>query len=159
MARYSIWVDSKSQFRRDPLGVLEALLWRSNSSLALSEHGARSSLYDEAKAIVKKHKATPEEVEVQLDQYRKDGIPDEKKFNGKKGVSLISICIPLFTSYTLIMLISFFFSTSSLWHFWHAVMFPGSVSVVYISILFIHASSLIQFLERFSNPIPATIQL
>jgi len=96
---------------------------------------------------------------VQLDQYRKDGIPDEKKFNGKKGVSLISICIPLFTSYNLIMLISFFFSTSSLWHFWHAVMFPGLVSVVYISILFIHASSLIQFLERFSNPIPATIQL
>lgn len=100
MARYSIWVDSKSQFRRDPLGVLEALLWRSNSSLALSEHGARSSLYDEAKAIVKKHKATPEEVEVQLDQYRQDGIPDEKRFNGKKGSFLISTCIPLFASET-----------------------------------------------------------
>ncbi|MFS7979112.1 hypothetical protein Hanom_Chr10g00923541 [Helianthus anomalus] len=28
-ARYSMWVDSKSQFRRDPLGVYEALLWRS----------------------------------------------------------------------------------------------------------------------------------
>jgi hypothetical protein len=54
--------------------------------LALSEHGARSSLYDEAKAIVKKHKATPEEVEVQLDQYRQDGIPDDKRFNGKKGL-------------------------------------------------------------------------
>jgi hypothetical protein len=102
MARYSIWVDSKSQFRRDPLGVLEALLWRSNSSLALSEHGARSSLYDEAKAIVKKHKATPEEVEVQLDQYRRDGIPDEKRFNGKKGSFLISTCILLFASYTFI---------------------------------------------------------
>jgi hypothetical protein len=105
------------------LGVLEALLWRSNSSLALSEHGARSSLYDEAKAIVKKHKATPEEVEVQLDQYREDGIPDEKRFNGKKGVSLFSICIPLFTSYSLIMSHFCFFRTSSLWHFWHAVMF------------------------------------
>jgi hypothetical protein len=89
MARYSIWVDSKSQFRRDPLGVLEALLWRSNSSLALSEHGARSSLYDEGKAIVKKHKATPEEVKIQLDQYRQDGIPDEKRFNGKKGSLLV----------------------------------------------------------------------
>jgi hypothetical protein len=86
VARYSNWVDSKSQFRKDPLGVLEALLWRSNSSLALSEHGARSSLYDKAKAIVKKHKATPEEVEVQLDQYRQDGIPDDKRFNGKKGL-------------------------------------------------------------------------
>jgi len=93
MARYSIWVDSKSQFRRDPLGVLEALLWRSNSSLALSEHGARSSLYDEAKAIVKKHKATPEEVEVQLDQYRKDGIPDEKKFNGRKALAEASVIV------------------------------------------------------------------
>ncbi|PUZ36841.1 hypothetical protein GQ55_9G069600 [Panicum hallii var. hallii] len=93
MARYSIWVDSKSQFRRDPLGVLEALLWRSNSSLALSEHGARSSLYDEAKAIVKKHKATPEEVEVQLDQYRQDGIPDEKRFNGKKALAEASVIV------------------------------------------------------------------
>jgi Protein of unknown function (DUF616) len=84
-ARYSIWVDSKSQFRRDPLGVLEALLWRTGSVLAISEHGARSNLYDEAKAIVKKNKATPEEVEVQLRRYRLDGIPEDKRFNGKKG--------------------------------------------------------------------------
>jgi hypothetical protein len=69
-AKYSIWVDSKYQFRRDPLGVLEALLWHSNSVLAISEHGARSSVYDEAKAVVKKNKATPEEVEVQLTQSR-----------------------------------------------------------------------------------------
>ncbi|KAL4584381.1 hypothetical protein LXL04_008981 [Taraxacum kok-saghyz] len=53
-ARYSIWVDSKSQFRRDPLGVFESLLWRSNSVLAISEHGACSNVYDEAKAVVKK---------------------------------------------------------------------------------------------------------
>lgn len=85
-ARYSIWVDSKSQFRRDPIGVLEALLWHTNSVLAISEHGARSSLYDEGKAVVQKHKATPEEVEVQLNQYRQDGIPDDKRLkNGKKG--------------------------------------------------------------------------
>ncbi|XP_038717592.1 uncharacterized protein LOC120010802 isoform X2 [Tripterygium wilfordii] len=84
-AKYSIWVDSKSQFRRDPLGVLEALLWRSKSVLAISEHGARSSVYDEAKAVVKKNKATPEEVEVQLSQYQHDGLPDDKRFNGKKG--------------------------------------------------------------------------
>ncbi|CAM0876452.1 unnamed protein product [Alopecurus aequalis] len=93
MARYSIWVDSKSQFRRDPLGVIEALLWRSNSSLALSEHGARSSLYDEGKAIVKKHKATPEEVKIQLDQYRQDGIPDDKRFNGKKALAEASVIV------------------------------------------------------------------
>lgn len=85
-AKYSIWVDSKSQFRRDPLGVLEALLWRTNSLLAISEHGARSSVYDEAKAVVKKNKAKPEEVEVQLNQYRKDGLPEDKRFNGKKGM-------------------------------------------------------------------------
>jgi hypothetical protein len=88
-ARYSIWVDSKSQFRRDPLGVLEALLWRTNSVLAISEHGARSSIYDEGKAVVKKHKATPEEVEMQLTQYLHIGFPDEKRFNGKKGVLLL----------------------------------------------------------------------
>ena len=160
MARYSIWVDSKSQFRRDPLGVLEALLWRSDSSLALSEHGARSSLYDEAKAIVKKHKATPEEVEVQLDQYRKDGIPDEKKFNGKKGASLISMCIPLFTSSTHIMSHFFFLA---LVHFgifgMRLCLLTCLVSVVYISTLFLHASSFIQFLEHFSKPIPVTIRL
>ncbi|KAK6118903.1 hypothetical protein DH2020_047356 [Rehmannia glutinosa] len=84
-ARYSIWVDSKSQFKRDPLGVLDALLWRSNYELGISEHGARSSVYDEAKAVVKKNKATPEEVEVQLTQYRQDGLPEDKRFNGKKG--------------------------------------------------------------------------
>ncbi|XP_037436300.1 uncharacterized protein LOC119303288 [Triticum dicoccoides] len=93
MARYSIWVDSKSQFRRDPLGVIEALLWRSNSSLALSEHGARSSLYDEGNAIVRKHKATPEEVKIQLDQYRQDGIPDDKRFNRKKALAEASAIV------------------------------------------------------------------
>ena len=87
-ARYSIWVDSKSQFQKDPLGVLEALLWRTGSVLAISEHGARSSIYDEGKAVVGKHKATPEEVEAQLLQYRQDGFPNEKRFNGKKGLDL-----------------------------------------------------------------------
>lgn len=67
------------------MGVLEALLWRSNSVLAISEHGARSSVYDEAKAVVKKNKATPEEVEIQLTQYHRDGLPQDKRFNGKKG--------------------------------------------------------------------------
>lgn len=47
------------------MGVLEALLWRSNAVLAISEHGAGSIVYDEAKAVVQKNKATPEEVEVQ----------------------------------------------------------------------------------------------
>ncbi|XP_009766131.1 probable hexosyltransferase MUCI70 [Nicotiana sylvestris] len=92
-ARYSIWVDSKSQLRRDPLGVLEALLWHSNSVLAISEHGARSSVYDEAKAVVKKNKATPEEVEVQLAQYRQDGLPEDKRFNGKKALAEASIIV------------------------------------------------------------------
>ncbi|XP_041010513.1 probable hexosyltransferase MUCI70 [Juglans microcarpa x Juglans regia] len=92
-ARYSIWVDSKSQFRRDPLGVLEALLWRTNSVLAISEHGARSSIYDEGKAVVKKHKAAPEEVEVQLSQYHHDGFPDEKRFNGKKALAEASVIV------------------------------------------------------------------
>ncbi|KAL3505245.1 hypothetical protein ACH5RR_035086 [Cinchona calisaya] len=92
-SRYSIWVDSKSQFRRDPLGVLEALLWRLNSVLAISEHGARSSVYDEAKAVVKKNKATPEEVELQLTQYRKDALPEDKRFNGKKALAEASIIV------------------------------------------------------------------
>ncbi|CAK9156338.1 unnamed protein product, partial [Ilex paraguariensis] len=83
-ARNSIWVDSKSQFRRDPLGVLDALLWHLNSVLAISEHGARNRVYDEAKAIVKKNKATPEEVQVQLNQYHQDDLSEAKKFNGKK---------------------------------------------------------------------------
>jgi hypothetical protein len=88
-AKYSIWVDSKYQFRRDPIGVLEALLWRTNSTFAISEHGARSNVYDEGKVIVQKHKATPEEVEVQLTQYRQDGMPEEKRLHGLKGQCLI----------------------------------------------------------------------
>ncbi|XP_013622980.1 probable hexosyltransferase MUCI70 [Brassica napus] len=92
-AKYSIWVDSKSQFRRDPLGVLDALLWRTNSVLAISEHGARGSVYDEAKAVVKKHKATPEEVQVQINQYRRDKLPEDKRFNGKKALSEASVIV------------------------------------------------------------------
>ncbi|XP_020235423.1 uncharacterized protein LOC109815190 [Cajanus cajan] len=99
-AKYSIWVDSKSQFRRDPLGVLEALLWRTNTILALSEHGARSSVYDEAKAVVKKNKAKPEEVEVQLNQYRKDGLPEDKRFNGKKALCEASVIVRKHTPLT-----------------------------------------------------------
>ncbi|KAL3514583.1 hypothetical protein ACH5RR_027300 [Cinchona calisaya] len=99
-SRYSIWVDSKSQFRRDPLGVLEALLWRSNSVLAISEYGARSSVYDEAKAVVKKNKATPEEVEVQLTQYCKDVLPEDKRFNGKKALAEASIILREHTTST-----------------------------------------------------------
>lgn len=71
--------------------MLEALLWRSNHELAISEHGARSSVYDEAKAVVKKNKATPEEVEVQLAQYRHDGLPEDKRFNGKKGIVFLAV--------------------------------------------------------------------
>ncbi|XP_076895309.1 putative hexosyltransferase MUCI70 [Bidens hawaiensis] len=92
-ARFSIWVDSKSQFRRDPLGVFEALLWRSKSILAISVHGARSSVYDEAKAVVKKNKATPEEVEVQITQYRHDGLPEDKRFNGNKALNEASVIV------------------------------------------------------------------
>ncbi|KAJ4831775.1 Exocyst complex component S3A, partial [Turnera subulata] len=92
-AKFSIWVDSKSQFRRDPLGVMEALLWRSNSVLAISEHGARSSVYDEARAVVQKHKATSEEVEVQLTKYRQDGLPEDKRFNGKKALNEASVIV------------------------------------------------------------------
>ncbi|XP_058725234.1 probable hexosyltransferase MUCI70 [Vicia villosa] len=92
-AKYSIWVDSKSQFRRDPLGVLEALLWRTNSILAISEHGARSSVYEEAKAVVKKNKAKPEEVEVQLNQYKKDGLPGDRRLNGKKALCEASVIV------------------------------------------------------------------
>ncbi|PPD70022.1 hypothetical protein GOBAR_DD33101 [Gossypium barbadense] len=99
-AKYSIWVDSKSQFRRDPLGVIEALLLRTNSVLAISEHGARSSVYDEAKAVVRKHKATPEEVEVQITQYRKDGLPADKRFNGRKALNEASVIVREHTNLT-----------------------------------------------------------
>ncbi|KAG8654695.1 hypothetical protein MANES_05G164700v8 [Manihot esculenta] len=99
-AKFSIWVDSKSQFRRDPLGVLEALLWRTNSVLAISQHGARSNVYEEATAVVKKHKASPEEVEVQLTQYRQDGLPEDKRFNGRKALNEASVIVRKHTPLT-----------------------------------------------------------
>ncbi|KAI3465021.1 hypothetical protein Pfo_021684 [Paulownia fortunei] len=89
-ARYSIWVDSKSQFRIDPLGVLEALLWRSYYELAISEHGACSSVYDEVKA----------EVQVQLAQYHQDGLLEDKRFNGKKALAEASIIVRKHTPIT-----------------------------------------------------------
>ncbi|XP_019430733.1 PREDICTED: uncharacterized protein LOC109338052 isoform X1 [Lupinus angustifolius] len=99
-AKYSIWVDSKSQFRRDPLGVLEAVLWRPNAVLAISEHGARGSVYDESKAVVRKNKAKPEEVKVQINQYRKDGFPENKRFDGKKALCEASVIVRKHTPLT-----------------------------------------------------------
>lgn len=92
-AKYSIWVDSKSQFRRDPMGVFEAILWRENSTLAISEHGARDCVYKEGEAIVKKHKATPEEVSIQLAQYRNEGFPEKARFDGHKALAEASVII------------------------------------------------------------------
>ncbi|XP_047322971.1 probable hexosyltransferase MUCI70 [Impatiens glandulifera] len=92
-ARYSIWVDSKSQFRRDPLGVLEALLWRSHSVLAISDHGARGSVYDEANAIVSKNKASPKEVDLQMTQYRLDGLPNDSRLDGRKALAEASVIV------------------------------------------------------------------
>ncbi|MCO5606083.1 hypothetical protein L7F22_060270 [Adiantum nelumboides] len=92
-ARYSIWVDSKSQFRRDPMGVFEAILWRTNSTFAISEHGARDCVYKEGEAIIKKHKATPEEVSIQLAQYRNEGFPEKARFDGHKALAEASVII------------------------------------------------------------------
>lgn len=91
--KYSIWVDSKAQFRRDPMGVFEAILWRENATLAISEHGARDCLYKEGEAVVTKHKATPEEVAVQLAQYRREGFPEKAKIDGHKALAEASIII------------------------------------------------------------------
>jgi hypothetical protein len=88
-ARYSIWVDSKSQFRRDPIGVIEALLLRSKSVFAISEHGGRSCVYKEGEAIVKKNKAPAGEVSVQLGQYRKGNFPEYAQFDGHKGKTIL----------------------------------------------------------------------
>ncbi|KAI5074084.1 hypothetical protein GOP47_0010045 [Adiantum capillus-veneris] len=92
-AKYSIWVDSKSQFRRDPMGVFEAILWRANLTFAISQHGARDNVYDEGAAIVKKHKATPEEVSIQLTQYRNEGFPEKSRFDGHKALAEASVII------------------------------------------------------------------
>ncbi|KAJ7515409.1 hypothetical protein O6H91_22G012500 [Diphasiastrum complanatum] len=92
-ARYSIWVDSKYQFRRDPMAVLEALLWREKSTLAISEHGARKCVYKEGEAVVKKHKALPEEVALQLDQYRGEGFAENAIYDGHKALAEASVIV------------------------------------------------------------------
>ncbi|GJP42949.1 hypothetical protein CLOM_g2469 [Closterium sp. NIES-68] len=101
-ARFSIWVDSKYQFRRDPLGVLNVLLWQQQprAEFAISEHGARSCIYAEGEAIVRKHKAQPEEVAVQLNQYRTEGLPVNATFNGKKALAEASIIVREHTAAT-----------------------------------------------------------
>lgn len=92
-AQFSIWTDSKSQFRRDPMGVLEALLWKRGSDFAISEHGARSCVYKEAVAIVQKHKASPEEVAIQLDAYRLEGMPENLRISGHKALAEASVIV------------------------------------------------------------------
>ncbi|KAH0981700.1 hypothetical protein GBA52_008877 [Prunus armeniaca] len=50
--------------------------------------------------VVKKNKAKPEEVEVQLSQYRHDGLPEDKRFNGKKALAEASVIVREHTSLT-----------------------------------------------------------
>ncbi|CAN1273650.1 Pterocarpan synthase 1, partial [Linum perenne] len=57
-------------------------------------------VYDEGKAVVDKHKAKPEEVEVQMSQYKKDGMPEDKRFNGKKALNEASIIVREHTTVT-----------------------------------------------------------
>lgn len=92
-AQFSIWTDSKSQFRRDPLGVLEALLWKPKAEFAISAHGARSCVYKEAVAIVQKHKALPEEVDIQLEAYRSEGMPKDLRIDGHKALAEASVIV------------------------------------------------------------------
>lgn len=99
-ARYSIWVDAKSQFRRDPISVLEALLWRPQVALAISEHGARSCIYQEGEAIVAKRKALPEEVAVQLQRYRSEGLPVNATFDGRRVLAEASVIVREHTTLT-----------------------------------------------------------
>jgi len=60
--------------------------------LPISEHGARSCVYAEGEAIVRKHKATPEEVAVQLNKYRTEGLPLNATFRGRKGKEDPHLC-------------------------------------------------------------------
>ena len=83
-------MDSKYQFRRDPIALLEALLWRQQQKqgqveFAISEHGRRKCTYLEGEAVVMKHKAGPEEVAVQMNQYRTEGLPVNATFDGRTG--------------------------------------------------------------------------
>ena len=92
-ARFSIWTDSKSQFWRDPMGVLEVLLWRPKADFAISEHGARKCVYKEGVAIVQKHKATPQEVAKQLDAYRSEGMPEDFRLDSHKALGEASVIV------------------------------------------------------------------
>jgi len=107
-AQYSIWVDSKSQFRRDPMGVLEALLWKPGATFAISLHGGRSCVYKEGNAIVKKNKATPEEVAIQLDTYRSEGMPENALFDGHKALAEASVIVREHTTLTNLFMCAWF---------------------------------------------------
>ncbi|XP_024543853.1 uncharacterized protein LOC9654295 isoform X1 [Selaginella moellendorffii] len=91
--RYSIWVDSKYQFRRDPMAVFHALLWSPQAALGISEHGARRCVYREGKAVVAKNKALPAEVDLQLSQYQAEGFPENATFNGHKALAEASVIV------------------------------------------------------------------
>ncbi|CAM6100188.1 unnamed protein product [Calypogeia fissa] len=107
-ARYSIWVDSKSQFRRDPIGVIETLLVRPKSVFAISEHGGRSCVYKEGEAIVKKNKALPEEVAIQLNQYHKENFPELAQFDDHKALAEASVIVREHTPLTNLFMCNWF---------------------------------------------------
>ncbi|KAL9684220.1 hypothetical protein QQ045_021654 [Rhodiola kirilowii] len=55
----------RNPISRKILWVFWKCYFVTNSELAISEYGARSNFSDEGVAVVKKHKATPEEVKMQ----------------------------------------------------------------------------------------------
>jgi len=64
-ARYTIWVNSMSQFQRDPITHCN---WNTFFSYKLCifilEHGAECCFYDKENAIIKNHKTTLEKVDL-----------------------------------------------------------------------------------------------
>ncbi|KAJ7544087.1 hypothetical protein O6H91_09G064400 [Diphasiastrum complanatum] len=91
-ARYSIWVDGKLRLQRDPILILEHLLWREHKEYAISNHYDRHCVSEEVQQNKQLSKFKLTAMDQQYAFYQKDGLP---LFNHSDPNQLLTSYVPV----------------------------------------------------------------
>ncbi|KAJ8760494.1 hypothetical protein K2173_015161 [Erythroxylum novogranatense] len=90
-ARYSIWLDSKLRLQRDPLIILEYLLWRKGHEYAISNHYDRHCVWEEVAQNKRLNKYNHTVIDQQFAFYKADGL---NRFNASDPNRLLPSNVP-----------------------------------------------------------------
>lgn len=72
---WSLWVDGSVELKLTPEEILNK--YKDRGDLIVSRHHSRNCIYKEASVILQNGMDRPEIVRDQIDQYQKEGYPDE----------------------------------------------------------------------------------